>query len=100
MASASQWSPTLRRPWLPARPDEAGIEIIALQVVLDGVSSPEGASGATGADVAAALRAGRPGDHLPTVAGGVFATCYREAAERGASAAVSVHLSGGDLGHL
>ncbi|HEY5848632.1 MAG TPA: DegV family protein [Microlunatus sp.] len=81
----------------PGQAREAGIEIIALQVVLDGVSTPEGAPGATGADVAAALRAGR---RVTTSrpSPDVFATCYREAAEQGAEAVVSVHLSGGISG--
>ena len=77
----------------PGQPDQTEIEIIALQVVLDGVSSPEGESGVTGSDVAAALGAGktvttsRPHPEA-------FAHAYRKVADRGARAAVSVHLSG------
>lgn len=77
----------------PGQADQAEIEIIALQVVLDGVSSAEGGTGVTGADVAAALRAGRPvttSRPHPEA----FANAYREVARRGARAAVSVHLSG------
>lgn len=77
----------------PGQADRSGIGVVALQVVLDGVSHPEGGPDATGGDVAAALRAGRKvSTSRPTP--DAFALQYREAAERGASAAVSVHLSG------
>lgn len=77
----------------PGQADQSGIEIIALQVVLDGVSSTEGEPGVTGSEVTAALRAGIPvttSRPRPEA----FAHAYREIAERGAQAAVSVHLSG------
>jgi DegV family protein with EDD domain len=73
--------------------DCAGIAVVALQVILDGRSTAEGEPGATGADVAEALRAGRRvTTSRPTPE--AFGQIYRELAERGASAAVSVHLSG------
>lgn len=76
----------------PDQAAAAGIEIVALQVVLDGVSSAEGGPGATAPDVAAALRAGRVvTTSRPTPE--AFASAYRDLAARGASAAVSVHLS-------
>lgn len=79
--------------------------IVPLQVVLDGVSAPEagddgsdvrsaqaGVANITGSEVAAALRDGRTvTTSRPTVE--AFAAGYRMAAERGAQAVVSVHLS-------
>ena len=89
----------------PGRASRSGMIVVPLQVVLDGTSAPEacdGGSGAgspdpdvaniTGAEVAAALRAGvtvttsRPSAEA-------FAAAYREAADGGAGAVVSVHLS-------
>ncbi len=78
---------------------------VPLQVVLDGVSAPEACDGGfpapgrdsgvaeiTGADVAAALRAERTVTTSRPSAE-TFAACYRYAAEQGAEAIVSVHLS-------
>lgn len=68
----------------------AGVTVVPLQVVIDGHSRPE--TEVPPAEVAAALRSGRsvttsrPGP-------GSFSAAYAEAARRGATAVVSVHLS-------
>lgn len=77
--------------------DRAGIVVVPLQVVLDGVSAPEAtdASGVvhvTGAEVAGALRAGRAvTTSRPSPE--TFAAVYRRLGEDGAAAVVSAHLS-------
>lgn len=74
----------------PQRAETAGVTVVPLQVVIDGVSRPE--TEVPPAEVAAALRSGRavstsrPGP-------GSFAAAYAELAGRGAAAVVSVHLS-------
>ena len=61
-----------------------------LQVVIDGRSRPE--TEVAAAEVAAALRAGRPvTTSRPTPE--MFASTYADLARRGARAVVSVHLS-------
>ena len=77
--------------------ERAGIRVIPLQVVIDGVSRPEAAT-STAADVvrpavvAAALREGR---RLTTSRPGIeeFGSAYADCASRGHQAVVSVHLS-------
>lgn len=80
----------------PSLADEAGVIVIPLQVIVDGVSRPEsfrpGVRSVTPQEVAAALRAGqsvstsRPSPEA-------FQSAYALAVERGATAIVSVHLS-------
>jgi DegV family protein with EDD domain len=78
----------------PDAADRAGLVVVALQVVLDGTSAPEGTDGVAAGKVAAALRSGRTvTTSRPSPES--FSSGYREAAERGAESAVSVHLSGG-----
>ncbi len=79
--------------------------VVPLQVVLDGVSAAEASDGGsghgtadagvadiTGAEVAAALRAGRTVT-TSRPSGQAFAAAYREVADQGGEAVVSVHLS-------
>lgn len=77
-------------------PDEAGelgVEVVPLSVVVDGVVRTEGA-GIGPAEVADALRA-----RLPVTTSRpsprVFLDVYESVAACGASAVVSVHISGG-----
>lgn len=71
------------------RADRAGVTVVALQVVIDGVSRPE--SGVGPREVARALRAGRrvttsrPSPQL-------FAATYAKLAASGAESVVSIHL--------
>jgi DegV family protein with EDD domain len=70
---------------------ELGVQVVPLQVVIDGSSYDE-ADPATAERFADALRRRRP---VTTSRPGpaAFASAYRNAAERGATAVVSVHLS-------
>ena len=75
-----------------AEVSRTGITVIALQVVVDGLSRPETAVEVTPAVVAAALRGGkRVSTSRPSPE--VFAATYAELAGRGYAAIVSVHLS-------
>lgn len=75
----------------PGQAEHAGITVIPLQVVIDGVSRPE--SEVEPGEVAAALRAGRKvSTSRPTPE--VMAATYAELVEEGCDAIVSVHLSG------
>ena len=70
-----------------------GIVVVPLQVVIGAEVHDEGAEGATPERVAEALRAFRPvSTSRPPPA--VFLDVYEQAAARGATAVVSVHLSG------
>lgn len=70
--------------------ERAGLRVIPLQVVIDGVSRAE--SGVSAAEVARALRAGhRVSTSRPTP--DVIASTYAELASSGAAGIVSVHLS-------
>lgn len=74
----------------PQQAERAGIRVIPLQVVVDGVSRAEGATSAS--EVAAALRSGRRvSTSRPTPE--AFARTYAELAAAGHTAVVSVHLS-------
>ncbi len=77
--------------------DQAGVFVVPLQVIVDGTSRPEsfrpGLGSTTPGAVAAALREGRTVS-TSRPAPEAFASAYADAAERGASAIVSVHLSG------
>jgi DegV family protein with EDD domain len=81
----------------PAVADQAGVVVVPLQVIVDGRSRPEsfrpGAGTLTPGAVAAALREGRTVS-TSRPAPEAFSSVYEAAAERGASAIVSVHLSG------
>jgi DegV family protein with EDD domain len=72
--------------------DERGIVVVPLQVIIGARSYEEGTE-ADAATVADALRAGRPvSTSRPSPQ--AFATVYERAAEEGADAVVSIHLSG------
>jgi DegV family protein with EDD domain len=77
--------------------DRAGVVVVPLQVIVDGTSRPEsfrpGAGALTPGAVAAALREGR-NVSTSRPAPESFSAAYAAAAERGATAIVSVHLSG------
>jgi len=81
----------------PAVADQAGVVVVPLQVIVDGRSRLEsfrpGAGTLTPGAVAAALREGRTVS-TSRPAPEAFSSAYAAAAERGASAIVSVHLSG------
>ena len=81
----------------PAVAEQAGVVVVPLQVIVDGTSRPEsfrpGAGTLTPGAVAAALREGRTVS-TSRPAPEAFSSAYAAAAERGASAIVSVHLSG------
>ena len=77
--------------------DRAGVFVVPLQVIVDGTSRPEsfrpGLGATTPGAVAAALREGRTvSTSRPSPE--AFSSAYAAAAERGASAIVSIHLSG------
>lgn len=75
----------------PRQVERADLRVIPLQVVLDGLSRPEGQVGA--AEVAAALRAGRRvSTSRPSPE--AFVRTYADLAAAGYAAVVSVHLSG------
>jgi DegV family protein with EDD domain len=75
----------------PGLAERAGVHVIPLQVVVDGVSRPEGEVGP--AEVAAALRARRPvSTSRPAVE--TFRARYAELAAAGYQGVVSAHLSG------
>jgi DegV family protein with EDD domain len=75
----------------PQQAVRANVRVIPLQVVMDGRSRPEGEVSA--AEVAAALRGGRPvSTSRPTPE--VIRATYAELAADGYQAVVSVHLSG------
>ena len=70
----------------------AGVVVVPLSVVIDGVSRLETAEDVDGSTVAAALRAGRKvSTSRPTTE--AFAAVYHDLAGRGHEAVVSVHLS-------
>ncbi|MFN8076101.1 MAG: DegV family protein [Kineosporiaceae bacterium] len=69
----------------------AGVTVVPLQVILDGRSLPEG-EGTSAAAVAGALRAGQTVT-TSRPAPALFAATYRQLAEAGFDAVVSVHLS-------
>ena len=70
----------------------AGVVVIPLQVVIDGVSRPEADDAVTPAVVARALRAGkRVTTSRPTAE--AFAAAFEDLAEAGFEAVVSAHLS-------
>lgn len=77
--------------------ERAGLVVVPLQVIVDGTSRPESFRPRTGTmtpgAVAAALREGRTVS-TSRPAPEAFASAYAAAAERGATAIVSVHLSG------
>ncbi len=77
--------------------DRAGVVVVPLQVIVDGTSRPESfrpsAGTLTPGAVAAALREGR-NVSTSRPAPESFSAAYAAAAERGATAIVSVHLSG------
>jgi DegV family protein with EDD domain len=80
----------------PVVADAAGVLVVPLQVIVDGMSQPEsfrpGAGSMTPGGVAAALREGRTvSTSRPSPE--AFASAYQLAAGRGATAIVSVHLS-------
>ena len=81
----------------PAVAEQAGVVVVPLQVIVDGTSRPEsfrpGLGTLTPGAVAAALREGRTVS-TSRPAPEAFSSAYAAAAERGASAIVSVHLSG------
>ena len=81
----------------PAVAEQAGVVVVPLQVIVDGTSRPEsfrpGLGTMTPGAVAAALREGRTVS-TSRPAPEAFSSAYAAAAERGASAIVSVHLSG------
>ena len=81
----------------PAVAERAGVVVVPLQVIVDGTSRPEsfrpGLGTLTPGAVAAALREGRTVS-TSRPAPEAFSSAYAAAAERGASAIVSVHLSG------
>jgi fatty acid kinase fatty acid binding subunit len=81
----------------PAVAEQAGVVVVPLQVIVDGTSRPEsfrpGVGTLTPGAVAAALREGRTVS-TSRPAPEAFSSAYAAAAERGASAIVSVHLSG------
>ena len=81
----------------PAAADQAGVVVVPLQVIVDGRSRLEsfrpGVETLTPGAVAAALREGRTVS-TSRPAPEAFSSAYAAAAERGASAIVSVHLSG------
>ena len=81
----------------PAVAERAGVVVVPLQVIVDGTSRPEsfrpGVGTSTPGAVAAALREGRTVS-TSRPAPEAFSGAYAAAAERGASAIVSVHLSG------
>ncbi|HEY5785825.1 MAG TPA: DegV family protein [Microlunatus sp.] len=81
----------------PAVAEQAGVVVVPLQVIVDGTSRPEsfrpGLGSLTPGAVAAALREGRAVS-TSRPAPEAFSSAYAAAAERGASAIVSVHLSG------
>ena len=81
----------------PAVAEQAGVVVVPLQVIVDGTSRPEsfrpGLGTLTPGAVAAALRDGRTVS-TSRPAPEAFSSAYAAAAERGASAIVSVHLSG------
>ena len=81
----------------PATAEQAGVVVVPLQVIVDGTSRPESflpsAGTLTPGAVAAALREGRTvSTSRPSPE--AFSSAYAAAAERGASAIVSIHLSG------
>lgn len=87
---------------VPEAAGTAGIRVVPLQVVIDGVSRPEAAAGGvpdavTPGEVAAALRQGRPVT-TSRPAPEVFAATYAALAAEGFDAVVSVHLSSGVSG--
>ena len=76
---------------VPGQAERAGIAVIPLQVVIDGVSRPE--TEVPAGEVAEALRAGRRvSTSRPTPE--VMAATYADLVEGGCDAIVSVHLSG------
>ncbi len=81
----------------PAVAEQAGVVVVPLQVIVDGTSRPESFRPSVGTltpgAVAAALREGRAVS-TSRPAPEAFSSAYALAAERGASAIVSVHLSG------
>lgn len=85
----------------PAIADAAGVIVVPLQVIVDGRSMPESFVPSVGSitpqAVAAALRAGQAVS-TSRPAPEAFASAYATAVERGATAIVSVHLSGGISG--
>lgn len=72
-------------------PGVAGVEVVGLDVVVDGVARPE-----TGLDVAEHLARLRAGARVTTSrpSPGSFVAAYEAAQEAGASGVVSVHLAG------
>ncbi|MGJ7442867.1 DegV family protein [Aquipuribacter sp. MA13-6] len=74
-----------------ARPVPPGVAVVDLDVVVDGAAVAE-ASTSTGDVLAAVLAGAAVGTSRPSPDG--FARAYADAAEGGASAVVSVHLSG------
>lgn len=76
----------------PDRVARAGLRVVPLQVVIDGVSRPEGSTGATAGAVAEAIRAGRRvSTSRPSI--DEYAAAYRSAADNGAAAVVVLTMS-------
>lgn len=76
----------------PDRVAGAGLRVVPLQVVIAGVSRPEGSTGATAGAVAEAIRAGRRvSTSRPSI--DEYAAAYRSAAEEGAGAIVVLTMS-------